>query len=130
MHYIEEHIAMYVCERIRTMKSSNEGALDWNVVRDICKFCLYDKDGCRKDPQEMIHELDFLLDIRDHVLRQRSRDAAHETSTDLTREEVGRCYYMWKVDFLETRLWPDQDHYKPPKWFDSGLQKQNHSSEL
>ena len=113
MHYVEELIDSYLGERIHSMKKSNEVAVNWSMVRDISEYCLYDKDGCRKDLQEMIDEMEYLLDIRHRLKCQRSSDATDESSQDLSREEVARCYYIWKVDFLQSRLGYDQDPYKP-----------------
>ena len=107
MHYIEELIDSYLGERIHSMKKSksNEVAVNWSMVRDISEYCLYDKDGCRKDLQEMIDEMEYLLDIRHRLKCQRSSDATDESSQDLSREEVPRCYYIWKADFLQKSAW-------------------------
>ena len=118
---------MYLGERMRSMRSSTEGEMDWKTLGDIAKFCLRDAKGVCKDIQEMIYELDYLLDIRDQVLRQRSLVATEETSKELSRDEVSRCYYIWKVDFLETRLWDNQSISGRNSGLVDGLAKRNHS---
>ena len=98
-----------MCRKKEILTSSAE----WKIIRHITKFFVRNKEGQRKDPETIIEELEYLLDIRDYVLHQRSHGATEQMSPDLTQTEVSRCYYIWGTEFLENHLSRGQEHLRP-----------------
>ena len=69
MHYIEKHITEYILKVCKKKEERHTSSADWKVIRDIAKFFVHDKEGQCKDPEKIIDELEYLVDIRNHVLK-------------------------------------------------------------